>query len=407
MGSFYLEVSGFKQHWQAAEKHACVRLNWRNNSPSASKHLPDFVSDLNHSADINLSQLVEQIRQWARELGFQEIGITKAQVPEQDQQHLQEWLKQGLHGDLEYMERHKDLRCAPETLHPGVTRVISARMDYLPADTETVKILGEPEKAYVSRYALGRDYHKLIRKRLTQLGKKIEDAVGEHGYRAFVDSAPVMERPLAQQAGLGWMGKHTLIINREAGSFFFLGELFTNLPLPVDAPYEKNHCGRCQACMDVCPTGAIVEPYKVDARKCISYLTIENSGPIPIELRHMMGNRVFGCDDCQLTCPWNRFAKPTRESDFQPRHHLDNSELAGLFMWTEAEFLERTAGSPIRRAGYECWLRNLAVALGNAPTTEKIMNALQQRQDYPSKLVQEHVLWAIEQHHSRSDQPDS
>ena len=348
-------------------------------------------------------KLADDIRQWARDLGFQAIGITEAKVPDKDQQHFHDWLEQGFHGDLHYMERHKDLRCTPEALHPGVIRVISARMDYLPADTETVKILGEPEKAYVSRYALGRDYHKLIRKRLTLLGKKIEEAVGEHGYRAFVDSAPVMERPLAQQAGLGWMGKHTLIINREAGSFFFLGELFTNLPLPVDEPYEKNHCGRCQACMDICPTGAIVEPYKVDARKCISYLTIESSASIPVELRSKMGNRVFGCDDCQLTCPWNRFAKPTRESDFQPRHHLDNSELADLFMWTEAEFLERTAGSPIRRAGFECWLRNLAVALGNAPTTGKIMDALRHRQDYPSDLVQEHVLWAIEQHHSRSE----
>ncbi|WP_448218862.1 tRNA epoxyqueuosine(34) reductase QueG [Endozoicomonas sp. 2B-B] len=343
-------------------------------------------------------KLADDIRLWARHLGFQHVGITEARIPERDKKQFQQWLDQGLHGDLAYMERHKELRCHPEKLHEGVIRVISARMDYLPAETETIKILNEPEKAYVSRYALGRDYHKLIRKRLTQLGKKIEAVAPNHGYRAFVDSAPVMERPLAQQAGLGWMGKHSLIINRKAGSFFFLGELFTNLPLPTDEPYEKNHCGRCTACMNVCPTQAIVEPYKVDARKCISYLTIENSGPIPEELRSKMGNRIFGCDDCQLTCPWNRFARHTQETDFQPRHHLDNSDLADLFLWTEEEFLERTAGSPIRRAGFECWLRNLAVGLGNAPTTDKVMSALHQRQNYPSELVKEHVQWALKQH---------
>ena len=350
------------------------------------------------SAEIDFARLAEQIRQWGRELGFQAIGISEGKVPEQDQQHFKEWLAMGFNGDLDYMERNQDLRFNPESLHPGTTRIISARMDYLPADTETVKILGEPEKAYVSRYALGRDYHKLIRKRLTQLGKMIEAAVGEHGYRAFVDSAPVMERPLAQQAGLGWMGKHSLIINRQAGSFFFLGELFTNLPLPVDEPYDKNHCGRCSSCMDKCPTGAIVEPYRIDARKCISYLTIENSGPIPVDLRNKMGNRIFGCDDCQLACPWNRFAKPTQESDFRPRHSLDSVDLADLFLWTEEEFLERTAGSAIRRAGFECWLRNIAVGLGNAPTSDKVIQALKSRKDYPSELVKEHVLWALEQH---------
>ncbi|UYM18806.1 tRNA epoxyqueuosine(34) reductase QueG [Endozoicomonas euniceicola] len=350
------------------------------------------------SAEIDFARLADQIRQWGRELGFQAVGISEGKVPEQDQQHFKEWLALGFNGDLDYMERNQDLRFNPESLHPGMIRIISVRMDYLPADTETVKILGEPEKAYVSRYALGRDYHKLIRKRLTQLGKRIEAAVGEHGYRAFVDSAPVMERPLAQLAGLGWTGKHSLIINRQAGSFFFLGELFTNLPLPVDEPYSKNHCGRCSSCMDNCPTGAIVEPYRIDARKCISYLTIENSGPIPIELRSKMGNRIFGCDDCQLACPWNRFAKPTQESDFRPRHSLDSVELADLFLWTEEEFLERTAGSAIRRAGFECWLRNIAVGLGNAPGSDKVVQALLARKDYPSELVREHVLWALEQH---------
>ena len=346
----------------------------------------------------DFTQLVEQIRQWGRELGFQAIGITEASIPESDQQHFSEWLNLGYHADLDYMERHHTLRFAPEKLHPGVIRVISARMDYLPADTETVRILGEPEKAYVSRYALGRDYHKLIRKHLTQLGKRIEEAVGDHGYRAFVDSAPVMERPLAQQAGLGWMGKHSLIINCQAGSFFFLGELFTNLPLPVDEPYEKNHCGRCTSCISKCPTGAIVAPYRVDAGKCISYLTIENRGPIPVQFRSKMGNRIFGCDDCQLACPWNRFARHTQENDFRPRHSLDYINLAELFLWTEEEFLEKTAGSAIRRAGFECWLRNIAVALGNAPTSEPVLQALNSRRDYPSGLVREHVEWALKQH---------
>ena len=342
--------------------------------------------------------MAENIRQWGRELGFQAVGITEAKVPEQEMERFQHWLDQGFNGDLDYMARNVDLRANPTLLHEGAVRVISVRMDYLPENTETVKILGEPEKAYISRYALGRDYHKLIRKRLTQLGKKIEEATGDHGYRAFVDSAPVMERPLAQQAGLGWVGKHSLVINRQAGSFFFLGELFTNLPLPVDQPYEDSHCGRCTSCMSKCPTQAIVAPYQVDARRCISYLTIENSGPIPEELRSMMGNRVFGCDDCQLVCPWNRFAKPTQESDFKPRHHLDDVDLAELFLWTEEEFLTRTAGSAIRRAGFECWLRNLAVALGNAPTTSSVVEALKSREDYPSELVQEHVIWALKQH---------
>ena len=344
--------------------------------------------------------MAENIRQWGRELGFQAVGITEAKVPEQEMERFQHWLDQGFNGDLDYMARNVELRANPALLHEGAVRIISVRMDYLPENTETVKILGEPEKAYISRYALGRDYHKLIRKRLTQLGKKIEEATGDHGYRAFVDSAPVMERPLAQQAGLGWVGKHSLIINRQAGSFFFLGELFTNLPLPIDQPYKDSHCGRCTSCMSKCPTQAIVAPYQVDARRCISYLTIENSGPIPEELRPMMGNRVFGCDDCQLVCPWNRFAKPTQEGDFKPRHHLDDADLAELFLWTEEEFLARTAGSAIRRAGFECWLRNLAVALGNAPTTSSVVEALKSREDFPSDLVQEHVAWALNQHNN-------
>ena len=340
----------------------------------------------------------EKIHTWARELGFQDIGISEAQIPETDIQHLRAWLAKGYHGDMAYMAERLTLRAQPEQLHPGVIRIISVRMDYLPADTDMVKRLNQPEKAYVSRYALGRDYHKLIRKRLTLLGQKIEREVGEHGYRAFVDSAPVMERPLAQQAGLGWMGKHSLIINRQAGSFFFLGELFTNLPLPVDQPLGQSHCGRCTACMDKCPTGAIVAPYQVDARRCISYLTIENRGAIPVPLRPLMGNRIFGCDDCQLACPWNRFARPTTESDFQPRHNLHISNLVELFNWTEAQFLERTAGSPIRRAGFDNWLRNLAVALGNAPTSDGVISALQGHLDDCSVLVREHIHWALAQH---------
>ena len=331
-------------------------------------------------------------------MGFHALGITEARIPEKELERLQNWLDQGYNADLDYMARNKELRADPALLHPGAMRIISVRMDYLPENTEVVNILGDPEKAYISRYALGRDYHKLIRKRLTQLGKRIEETVGAHGYRAFVDSAPVLERPLAQQAGLGWVGKHSLVINREAGSFFFLGELFTNLPLPVDKPYQEEHCGKCTACLKRCPTGAIVAPYQVDARRCISYLTIENSGPIPEELRPLMGNRVFGCDDCQLVCPWNRFASHTGENDFQPRHQLDSSDLADLFLWTEEEFLERTAGSAIRRAGYQCWLRNLAVGLGNAPSSDKVITALQSRANYPSELVQEHVHWALRQH---------
>ena len=345
-----------------------------------------------------MTVLREKIRIWARELGFQAIGISEAKIPERDIQHLRDWLAKGYHGDMDYMAERLALRAQPEQLHPGVVRIISARMDYLPADTETVKVLNQPEKAYISRYALGRDYHKLIRKRLTLLGQKIESEVGEHGYRAFVDSAPVLERPLAQQAGLGWMGKHSLIINRQAGSFFFLGELFTNLPLPVDQAFGQSHCGRCTACMDQCPTRAIVAPYQVDARRCISYLTIENRGAIPESLRPLMGNRIFGCDDCQLACPWNRFARPTAESDFQPRHNLHISDLVELFNWTESQFLERTAGSPIRRGGFDNWLRNIAVALGNAPTSNAVITALQGRLDGASALVSEHIHWALTRH---------
>ncbi len=299
---------------------------------------------------------------------------------------------------MEYMASHGTMRSRPDELVPGTLRVISVRMDYLPEDTQMAQMLAQPEQAYVSRYALGRDYHKLIRKRLQQLAEKISQEIGPFGHRAFVDSAPVLEKALARKAGLGWVGKNTLILNRKAGSWFFLGELLVDLPLPIDQPDDRDHCGKCTACLQVCPTQAFVGDRVLDARRCISYLTIELKGAIPEDLRPLIGNRVFGCDDCQLVCPWNRFAKPTQEDDFQPRHRLDNSSLVELFMWTEDEFLARTLGSPIRRTGYERWLRNLAVGLGNAPSTIPVLEALKARLEHPSELVREHVRWALQQH---------
>ena len=295
------------------------------------------------------------------------------------------------------MQRHGEMRSHPELLVPGTLRIISARMDYLPANTQSIEVLKNTSLAYLSRYSLGRDYHKLIRQRLQKLADKIQNTYGKFGYRALVDSAPVLERAIAEKAGLGWIGKNTMLINKAAGSWFFLGELFTDLPLPID---EKagSHCGSCSSCLDICPTNAFVGPNQLDARKCISYLTIELRTAIPEELRPLMGNRVFGCDDCQLCCPWNKFSAPTREQDFTPRHDLDKAELVTLFNWTAAEFLEKTAGSAIRRIGYECWLRNLAVGLGNAETTTVIIDALKVRLDHPSALVKEHVSWALAQH---------
>ena len=344
-----------------------------------------------------LEQLATDIKLWARELGFQDAGITDIDLSDHEH-HLKAWLARNFHGEMDYMTSHGNMRSRPDELLPGTIRIVSVRMDYLPGDTQIVRVLNEPEKAYISRYSLGRDYHKLIRKRITQLGKRIEEKVGQYGYRAFVDSAPVLEKALAEKAGLGWIGKNTLLLNNKAGSWFFLGELFTDLPLPVDKPQEKNHCGSCFACAKVCPTDAIVGPHQLDARRCISYLTIELKGAIPEEFRKPIGNRVFGCDDCQIICPWNKFAKYSGEKDFLPRHKLDSTELADLFLWTEEEFLERTAGSPIRRTGFEGWLRNLAVGLGNAPTSEKVIDALRAREDYPSALVKEHVDWALKQH---------
>lgn len=346
----------------------------------------------------SLDTLPDTIRHWAEELGFADIGITNADTGRHGD-HLKQWLAAGLHGEMSYMADHGDKRFTPTSLVPGTLRVISVRMDYLSAPDSPGDVLANPEKAYISRYTLGRDYHKLIRKRLSTLARRIDDAVSGFDYRAFVDSAPVLERALASQAGLGWQGKNTMLITRKAGSFFFLGEIFTSAPLPISAPYDKDHCGRCTACLDLCPTRAFPSPHVLDARRCISYLTIELKGSIPEELRPLMGNRVFGCDDCQLVCPWNRFAKASGENDFKPRHHLDNSELAQLFLWSEEEFLKRTEGSAIRRTGYEGWLRNLAVGLGNAPSTIPVIEALKLRANHPSPLVREHVAWALRQHH--------
>ncbi|MBE0462638.1 tRNA epoxyqueuosine(34) reductase QueG [Halomonas sp. FME20] len=343
-----------------------------------------------------LARLADLIKTWGRELGFQQVGITDTQL-DAHEQHLNAWLDKGYHGEMGFMDKHGTKRTRPAELEPGTRRVISVRMDYLPPEVETTRLLGQPSKAYVSRYALGRDYHKLIRKRLAQLGKKIEQEVGPFGYRAFVDSAPVMERALAQKAGLGWFGKNAMLLNPKAGSLFFLGELYTDLPLPVDPPYEREHCGSCDACQTACPTGAIVDDKVIDSRKCISYLTIELHGAIPVEFRRAMGNRVYGCDDCQLVCPFTRFTRISNEQDFAPRHDLDRASLLNLFAWGEEEFLDKTAGSPIRRIGYERWLRNIAIGLGNAPWNEAVEAALWARRAYPSALVREHVAWALDE----------
>jgi len=340
--------------------------------------------------------LVQKIREWAAELGFQQMGITGVDLGEHET-YLQQWLDAGYHGSMAYMARHGSRRVRPEELVPGTLRVIALRMDYLNRDTQAVEVLASPEKAYISRYTLGRDYHRVLRKRLTQLASRIEQEVEGGQYRAFVDSAPVLERAVAERAGLGWIAKNTMLINADAGSWFFLGEIFTDLPLPVDPPHSTKHCGTCTDCLDICPTRAFVGPFQLDARRCISYLTIEHRGSIDPALRPLMGNRIFGCDDCQLCCPWNKFAQATDEGDFRPRHGLADAQLVELLLWDEQTFLAKTEGSAIRRIGYECWLRNVAVALGNAPRSDTVINALSQRRDFPSPLVQEHVEWALRQ----------
>jgi epoxyqueuosine reductase len=344
--------------------------------------------------------LAARIRAWGRELGLQAIGLTGLDTGPAEARLL-EWLARNHHGGMDWMARHGTRRSRPAELVPGTRTVISARMGYLSAvAAPSARVLADPMLGHVSRYALGRDYHEVLRKRLRQLAGRIAEATGPFAHRIFVDSAPVLEKPLAEQAGLGWLGKHTNLLSRDAGSWFFLGEIYADLELPHDAP-GADHCGRCTACIDACPTGAIVAPYRLDARRCIAYLTIELQGPIPLEMRPLMGNRVFGCDDCQLACPWNRFARPTPEADFLPRHGLDAPLLLELFAWTEEQFRERTAGSPLRRTGHERWLRNLAVALGNAPTRPGVVEALRRRQGHPSALVREHVLWALGRHETR------
>jgi len=347
--------------------------------------------------DMDAGQLAAAIVEWGRELGFQEIGITDTELGEAEE-HLQRWLAAGRHGDMAYMARHGTARSRPAELVPGTLRVISARMNYWPGGADAQAALADPSRAYVARYAVGRDYHKVLRARLARLVDRIAAEVGPFGYRVFTDSAPVLEVALAAKAGLGWRGKHTLLLTRDAGSYFFLGEIYTDLPLPP-TPAVTSHCGTCSACIGACPTGAIVAPYELDARRCISYLTIEHHGSIAEELRPLIGNRVYGCDDCQLACPWNKFAPVTGEADFHAvRNGLDRATLVEVFAWTRDEFDERLAGSAIRRIGYERWLRNIAVGLGNAPRSDEVVAALRARADDPSPLVREHVAWALARH---------
>jgi len=351
----------------------------------------------NNKREYDMTSLKSEVIACCGELGFQHAAIADIDLS-QAEARLRNWLQAKFHGDMDYMEKHGSKRSRPDELVPGTLRVISVRMDYLPEPQDmAMRRLDDGSSAYISRYALGRDYHKVLRSRLRALARRIEQRIGTFGYRVFVDSAPVLEKALAEKAGIGWIGKHTNLIDRDSGSWFFLGELYIDLPLPID-PAEKSHCGTCTACMDVCPTQAIVAPYTLDARRCISYLTIENKGAIPLEFRKSIGNRIYGCDDCQLFCPWNKFAKPAAEQDFAPRHGLDNARLADLFRWSENRWLEKTQGSAIRRIGFERWSRNIAVALGNADTTTDVIAALTARRQDNSPLIVEHVEWALQQH---------
>lgn len=350
----------------------------------------------NETSQINYLALAQKIKNWALALGFQAVGISDIQL-EAAEERLLHWLAAGHHGSMDYMAKHGVKRARPAELLPGTQRVISLRMNYLPADVKpSQSVLAAGERAFISRYALGRDYHKVLRKRLAQLAQKIQDELECH-CRVFTDSAPILEVEFAQKAQLGWRGKHTLLLTRDQGSWFFLGEILIDLPLPTEIMASENHCGSCQACLQICPTQAIIAPYQLDARRCISYLTIEFKGSIPLEFRPLLGNRIYGCDDCQLVCPWNRFAQTTVEADFAVRHQLDDIDLIELFSWNETEFHDRLAGSAIHRIGFEQWLRNIAVALGNAPKNPLIINALQSRLAYPSPLVQEHIQWALQQ----------
>ena len=367
-----------------------------------------FTDDLINVPLPNLQLLSEKIHAWGNQLGFSQIGISDIDLTAHESA-LQEWLDNKYHGDMDYMERHGLMRARPHELEPGTIRAICVRLDYLPTEAKFAKSLKNKNQAYISRYALGRDYHKLMRKRLQKLGNKITDYCSDYNFRPFVDSAPILERPLAAKAGLGWVGKHSLLINKEAGSWFFIGELLVDIPLPITSISngtfsDTNDCGNCVACIKICPTDAIVKPYVVDARRCISYFTIESAAPIPIELRTKMGNRIYGCDDCQLICPWNRYAKLSLEDDFQVRNSLDNVELLALLQWTEEAFLSRFQGSPIRRIGFQSWQRNLAVALGNAPFSTMIVEALKSKLDDSSELVAEHIRWAIQQQIARKNE---
>ena len=343
-----------------------------------------------------------RIAAWGEEIGFEAVGVSDVDLADAETRLLN-WLAAGRHGDMDYMARHGTARARPADLVPGTVRVITARLNYWPAAAKPAgDVLAQSHVAYVSRYALGRDYHKVLRKRLARLAQRIEDEVGRFGYRVFTDSAPVLEVALATKSGLGWRGKHTLLLTRDAGSYFFIGEIYTNLPLPV-TPSVTAHCGTCTACIDACPTGAIVAPYELDARRCISYLTIEHAGSIPEALRPLIGNRVYGCDDCQLVCPWNRHAVATTVADFaEVRNGLDGVRLTALFAWSEEEFLRNTEGSAIRRIGYERWSRNIAVALGNAAPDPAIVAALARRADDASALVREHVAWALHAQRARA-----
>lgn len=344
-----------------------------------------------------IKQLSHSIHRWGAELGFDQIGVSDIDLGRAETD-LAKWLENQYHGKMNYMSRHGTKRTRPAELVDGTIRVISTRMNYMPEPMSASKsVLEDPHTGYISRYALGRDYHKVIRSRLNRLAKRIEQEIGPFGYRVFCDSAPVMEKALAEKAGLGWIGKHTNLLNRHEGSWFFIGEIYTDVPLPIDTPTSA-HCGSCRACIDVCPTRAIVAPYVLDARRCISYHTIELHGSIPIEFRRSIGNRIYGCDDCQLVCPWNRYAAITQEPDFAPRHSLNSSRLIDLFSWSEQHFRTKTEGSAIRRIGFRRWLRNIAVALGNTPASKAVMKALKDRQGQISELVDEHIDWALQQH---------
>jgi epoxyqueuosine reductase len=371
------------------------------------KHL-DSAADLESAArldpaaPLDPAALLASLRGWARELGLTGLGVATLDLPA-DEAFFLDWLRAGFNGEMGYMSRHGVKRSRPKELIPGTVSCISVRMDYWPQESaDALGTLADGSVAYVSRYALGRDYHKVLRSRLQKLCDRIQDAVGPFGHRVFTDSAPVLEKALARNAGLGWIGKHTNLIDRNAGSYFFLGEIYLDLPLPADEP-STAHCGSCSACMPACPTGAIVAPYRLDARRCISYLTIELAGSIPVEFRQAIGNRIYGCDDCQLVCPWNKFARPTVEKDFAVRHGLDHAQLVDLFGWSEADFLEKAAGSAIRRIGHERWLRNIAIALGNAPASPAVLAALTSRSEHPSSVVREHVQWALDRHRAAAE----